>query len=196
LYRERGKVHPLEECEVIDQRGVLGLGQSILSRSAQVSQRTRKAGGMDSLGLQRNESEACRRLSRAWSTQWVATLDTEVWQLANLSGVEVTTTKCVSGQLAKEKIELNDESRIQRMLCKSARAEVLQMKARIEKESAEMETATEPATGSPAHGACNDHVPDQLELPRLESNEVLGLRVALAALEESTQRHESHLTKV
>jgi hypothetical protein len=119
-----------------------------------------------------------------------------VWQLANLSGVEVTTTKCVSGQLAKEKIELNDESRIQRMLCKSARAEVLQMKARIEKESAEMETATEPATGSPAHGACNDHVPDQLELPRLESNEVLGLRVALAALEESTQRHESHLTKV
>ena len=82
-------------------------------------------------------------------------------------------------------MELNDESQFQRMLCKSVRAEVLQMKARIEKERGEMEMAIEPRTRLPAHGACNELVPNQLELLKIESNEVFGLRVALAALEES-----------
>ena len=174
---------PSEECEVIDQRGVLGLGQSIPSRSAQVSQKTCKAREMDSLGLQRDESEECKRLSRGWLAQWVAIL--AMWQLANLFGIELTAAKCVINQLVKEKIELNDKNRFQRMLCKSSRAEVLQMKARIEKERAEMETATKPSTRSTVQRACNEHVPDQLEFLRLKSNEVLGLRLALATLEES-----------
>jgi hypothetical protein len=43
---------------------------------------------------------------------------------------------------------------------------------------------------------CDIGKTNYLELPKLESNEVLGLIVALAALEESAARHQSHLTRV
>jgi hypothetical protein len=70
------------------------------------------------------------------------------------------------------------------------------MKAKIDKERSEAKTRMESGKGEIVGAMCDVlHIGD-LELPRLESNEVLGLRIALAALEESTQRHESHLSKI
>ena len=74
---------------------------------------------MESLGLKREDSD-CRKLVSGLLAEWIATLATEVWQLANLSSVEVIAAKSVSNHLGKEKIELNDESQFQRMFCKSS----------------------------------------------------------------------------
>jgi hypothetical protein len=76
------------------------------------------------------------------------------------------------------------------------------MKARItEKEHSEVEVVRVSDTNSIVEAAhkvpmCNDENGDHLELPKLESNEVVGLRVVLAALEESAARHDSQLSKV
>jgi hypothetical protein len=109
----------------------------------------------------------------------------------------VTAAKSLCDQLAKEKLDLNDETRFQRMLCKSLWAEVLQMKARItEKERLEVEMLGVPVGTSRVDLVCSvDNFKDP-QLPKLESNELVGLRVAMASLEESSLRHESHLSKV
>jgi hypothetical protein len=44
----------------------------------------------------KREDSNYRTLVSRWSAEWVATLATEVWQLANLSSVDVTAAKSVS----------------------------------------------------------------------------------------------------
>ena len=80
---------------------------------------------MESLGFRREDSEFFRKQTFGWSAEWVSRLATEVWELANLSSVEVTIAKYLTDRLAKEKRDLKDESRFLRMLCESSQAEVL-----------------------------------------------------------------------
>jgi ferritin-like protein len=77
------------------------------------------------------------------------------------------------------------------MLYKSSWAKVLQMKARItEKEHVEVQveglaTTDSEVPAAQAKQVCDIGKTNHPELPKLESNEELGLKVVLAALEES-----------
>jgi hypothetical protein len=46
-----------------------------------------------------------------WLVEWIFTLVIEIWELANLSSFEVTVAKCLSNQLTKEKLDLNNKTR-------------------------------------------------------------------------------------
>jgi hypothetical protein len=120
FYRERGKVPPLEDSSVIHLGGAKSLGFIL-----EVPYQRQSLGQMDSLGFRREDSEFLHKQPVGWLEEWVSRLATEVWELANLSNLEVTAAKCMIDQLAKEKRDLNDETRFLRMLCKSSRAEVL-----------------------------------------------------------------------
>jgi hypothetical protein len=121
----------LEDSKVPDLGGPNALGFRSLGSTTEVSYKLQSLGQMESLGFRREDSEFGHKVALGWSAEWISTLATKVWELANLSSFEVTTAKCLSEQLAKEKLALNDETRFQRLLCESSRAEVLQMKARI-----------------------------------------------------------------
>ena len=147
LYWEHGEVPPLEDTSIAH------LGGTKLPKPLgfipEVSYQWQLLGRMDSLGFWSEDLELLRKQTFGWSAEWVCRLATEVWELANLSSLEITSAKCLTDQLAKEKCDLNDKSRFLRMLCESSRAEVLQMKARImEKEHLEVELVSVSNTNS------------------------------------------------
>ena len=196
LYRERGEEPPLEDTTAGAVRPGKPAEISSLGCSAGIVDKRQSVGRMDSLGFRREEWEFGRKQASGWSAEWASTLATEVWELLNLSSFEVTAANTLSEKLAKEKLDLNDDTRFSRMLCESSRAEVLQMKARItEKERLEVEMVRVHDGNSGADSMENVEDPGP-QLPKLESNELVGLRLAMAALEESALRHESHFSKV
>jgi hypothetical protein len=111
LYREHGEVPPLEDNKVADLGGPNALGFRPPGSTAEISYKHQSLGRIESLGFRQEDSIFGRKVALGWSAEWVSTLATKVWELANLSTFDVTVAKCLSEQLAKEKLALNDETR-------------------------------------------------------------------------------------
>ena len=197
LYREQGEELTLEDTTVADVRAGKPTEFRTLGCSADISDKRQSVGWMDFLGFRKEEWEFGCKQGSGWSAEWASILATKVWKLVNLSSFEVTAANSLSEKLAKEKLDLNDDTRFQRMLCESSRVEVLQMKAWImENERLEVEMLGVHAGNSRVDLVCSvENVVDP-QLPKLESNELVGLKMAMVALEESALRHESHFSKI